>query len=142
MSIWSDITAAGTLSWEWYKANIPNLTPIGALIGGGLLAWAAVRQAGIANRRHNAQTDADRQRRITESFSKAVEHLGSDKIEMRLGGIYTLERIARESLIEHWPVMETLTAFVRERAPEKREPVSTEDTDLDGLPVFSTDKSI
>jgi Pentapeptide repeats (8 copies) len=61
---------------------------------------------------------------------------------MRLGGIYTLERIARESLIEHWPVMETLTAFVRERAPEKREPVSTEDTDLDDLPVFSTDESL
>ena len=31
--------------------------------------------------RHFAQTDADRQRRITESYSKAVEQLASDKIE-------------------------------------------------------------
>jgi hypothetical protein len=31
---------------------------------------------------------ADRQRRITESFSKAVEQLSSDKLEVRLGGIY------------------------------------------------------
>jgi hypothetical protein len=142
MEFWSNITTAAAIGWEWYKANIPNLTPIGAFIAGGLLAWAAIRQAAIANRRHNAQTDADRQRRITESFSKAVEHLGSEKIEMRLGGIYTLERIARESLVEHWPVMETLTAFVRERAPEKGAPVSTEDTDPDNLPIFVTDENL
>jgi hypothetical protein len=142
MSLWSNITTSAATGWEWYKTNIPNLTPIGAFIAGSLLAWAAIRQAAIANRRHNAQTDADRQRRITESFSKAVEQLGSDKIEMRLGGIYTLERIARESLVEHWPVMETLTAFVRERAPDKGTPVSTEDTDPDNLPIFITDQSL
>jgi hypothetical protein len=38
-------------------------------------------------------------RRITESFSKAVEQLGSDKLEVRLGGTYSLERISKESLI-------------------------------------------
>jgi hypothetical protein len=81
-----------------------------------VIAWAALRQAGIAARRHYAQTEADRQRRITESFSKAVEQLGSDKIETRLGGIYTLERISRESPTDYWTIMETLTAFVRERA--------------------------
>ena len=44
-----------------------------------------------------------------------VRH-GSDKIEVRLGGIYTLERISRESPDDYWTVMETLCAFVRERA--------------------------
>jgi hypothetical protein len=50
----------------------------------------------VAWRRHLAQTKADTERRITESFSKAIEQLGSDKLEVRLGGIYTLERIACE----------------------------------------------
>ena len=81
-----------------------------------MLILAALNQARIAARRHYAQTEADRQRRITESFSKAAEQLGSDKIETRLGGIYTLERISRESGTDYWTVMETLTAFVRERA--------------------------
>jgi uncharacterized protein YjbI with pentapeptide repeats len=81
-----------------------------------LVAAAALSQARTAGSRHNAQTEADRQRRIIESFSKAVEQLGSEKIEARLGGIYTLERIAHESAAEYWIVMETLTAFVRERA--------------------------
>ena len=49
----------------------------------------------IASDRHEAQTGADVQRRITETFSKAVEQLGSEKMEVRVGGIYTLERLAR-----------------------------------------------
>jgi hypothetical protein len=74
-------------------------------------------QARTARRRHEAQTTADRERRITESFAKAVEQLGSDKLVARLGGIYTLERISREER-EYWPIMETLTAYVRERAQD------------------------
>ena len=43
--------------------------------------------------------------------------LGSDKLEARLGAIYALERIARESKRDHWPIMETLTAYVRTKSP-------------------------
>jgi hypothetical protein len=48
------------------------------------VAEIANRQAEIAGRRHEEQTRADQQRRITESFAKAVEQLGSDKLEVRL----------------------------------------------------------
>jgi len=58
---------------------------------------------------------------ITERFTRAVEQLGSDKIEVRLGGIYALERIARDSEKDHWTVMEVLTAYVRELAPLNNE---------------------
>jgi hypothetical protein len=53
---------------------------------------------------------------ITERFTRAIEHLGSDKLEVRLGAIYALERIARDSERDHWPIMEILTAYVRENA--------------------------
>lgn len=85
------------------------------IFSGGTAAVAAVA-AWIALMRHFAQTDADRQRRISESYSRAVTQLASEKMEERLGGIYTLERISRESRDDYWTVMETLTAFVRERA--------------------------
>lgn len=111
MPFWETLSSA----WGWYSANRDNIIPIGGFVAGAGVAWAALRQVGIAVRRHHAQTEADRQRRITESFSKAVEQLSSDKIEARLGGIYTLERISRESEAEYWPVMELLTAFIRER---------------------------
>jgi hypothetical protein len=86
------------------------------LIGAAIVAWAALKQARTASERHQEQTKADRERRITESFSKAIEQLGSDKREVRLGGIYTLERLSHESEREYWPIMETLTAYVREHA--------------------------
>lgn len=105
-------------SWEFWAKNIAPIA--GGALGLLLLAIrtrAVVRQARTAAKRHDQQTAADRERRITESFAKAVEQLGSDKLEVRLGGIYTLERIAQESERDYWPIMETLTAFVRKRAP-------------------------
>ena len=53
---------------------------------------------------------------ITERFTKAVEQLGSDNTAISLGGIYALERIAKDSEKDHWPVMEVLTAYVRENS--------------------------
>jgi hypothetical protein len=96
--------------------NAALVNPILAGLGAILLIYAAIRQAQIAASRHEAQTEADRQRRITESFSNAIEQLGSDKLEVRLGGIYALERISQESAGEYWAIMDTLTAFVRQRA--------------------------
>jgi lipopolysaccharide biosynthesis regulator YciM len=66
------------------------------IFSGGTAAVAAVA-AWIALMRHFAQTDADRQRRISESYSRGVEQLSSEKMEVRLGGIYTLEHVSRES---------------------------------------------
>jgi len=38
-------------------------------------------------------------------------------MEVRLGGIYALERISKDSPKDYWTIMEVLTAYVRERAP-------------------------
>jgi uncharacterized protein YjbI with pentapeptide repeats len=84
-----------------------------------ITAKAAISQASTARNRHEKQTEADRERRITDSFTKAVELLGSDKLAARLGGIYTLEDIASQSKRHHWPIMETLTAYVRNKAPSQ-----------------------
>ena len=54
---------------------------------------------------------------ITERFTRAVEHLGNAKLEIRLGGIYALERISKDSPKDYWQVMEILTAYVRENSP-------------------------
>ena len=86
-------------------------------IGTAYLAW------------RNLQLTEDKN--VTDRFSKAVEMLAdSEKLEVRLGGIYSLERIARDSKADHSVVMEVLTAFVRARSPrteeteENQEPIS------------------
>jgi hypothetical protein len=40
---------------------------------------------------------------------------GKKQFETRLGGIYALERIAKDSEADHWPIMEILTAYVRKK---------------------------
>jgi hypothetical protein len=71
-----------------------------------------------------------REGQITDRFTKAIDQLGSvdasgkPKLEIRLGGIYALERIARDSEKDHWPVMEVLTAYVRENSSVRSRPVT------------------
>jgi hypothetical protein len=62
---------------------------------------------------------------ITDRYTKAIEQLGktdgtTPNIEVRLGAIYALERLALDSPRDHWTIMEVLTAYVRRNAP--REP--------------------
>ena len=58
------------------------------------------------------------QGQVTDRFTKAIEQLGHEKPDVRIGGIYALERIARDSADDHPTVMEVLTAFIREHSRE------------------------
>jgi hypothetical protein len=59
-----------------------------------------------------------REGQVTDRYTKAIEQLGSDKLDVRIGGIYALERVARDSARDHPVVMEVLTAFIREHSRE------------------------
>ncbi|WP_285758429.1 pentapeptide repeat-containing protein [Nocardiopsis ansamitocini] len=53
----------------------------------------------------------------TQRYKDAIEQLSSDKMASRIGGIYALEHVMRESRQDHETVVEVLAAFVRENAP-------------------------
>ena len=83
------------------------LTAVGALVFTALSLQATRDQFGLSE-----------QGQLTDRFSKAVELLGSkESVEARLGGIYALERLARDSARDHPTAMEVLSAFLREHAP-------------------------
>ena len=76
-------------------------------------------------------SDSPGREQITERFTRAIDQFGSQSLEIRLGGIYSLERIAREDRDYHGQIMEMLTRYVREHAfwePEKRK--KAEENDL------------
>jgi hypothetical protein len=61
--------------------------------------------------------ELDQARLTTERFTRAVDQLGNkDSLDVRLGGIYALERLARESQEDRGSIIEILTAYVREHA--------------------------
>jgi hypothetical protein len=61
---------------------------------------------------------ANTRQQTSDRFVKAIEQLGNDKsLDVRLGGIYGLELLARDSPSDHPAVFDVLTAFVRGHAP-------------------------
>jgi uncharacterized protein YjbI with pentapeptide repeats len=142
------ITERKDLLKNKYEYIVESLKVLGLFISGGAVivnvyfagrraeameetAQATNRNADAANKNAeaanenakaaNKNAEAANQKQITERFSKAIEQLGSDKPEVILGGIYTLERIARDSAPDQWTIMEVLTAFVRQNAPVIKE---------------------
>jgi hypothetical protein len=117
-----DASAKAQIENDLIAAENNARATLAQIIGGAVLlfglyfTWKTVK---IGN--ENLKVGQDNLRiteegKLTERFSKAVELLGSENLELRLGGIYALERIARDSQKDHWTVMEVLTAFVRERS--------------------------
>ena len=59
---------------------------------------------------------------ISSQVSKGFEQLGSEKVIVRLGGIYALEGVMNAADQYHQPVLEALSAFVREGAKRPTTP--------------------
>jgi uncharacterized protein YjbI with pentapeptide repeats len=71
--------------------------------------------------------DLQREGQITDRFTKAIDQLGAVEtgadgkpqinLEVRLGAIYALERVARDSRTDHWTIIEVLSTYVQENSP-------------------------
>ena len=79
-----------------------------------IAAAVAATERTVAAAERNVMVSQERQ--VTERFARAMELLGADKLAVRLGGIYTLERIARDSESDQGPITEVLAAYIREHA--------------------------
>jgi hypothetical protein len=86
------------------------------IAGLGVLGYQYTRRQ--QRDRHEVERD-----RATDLLDRAVANLASDKLEIRLGGIYTIERIAQESPTQAWTAIELLAAFVRAKSYAQREQI-------------------
>jgi uncharacterized protein YjbI with pentapeptide repeats len=113
---------------QWQVRHVAGLEPkdrfdrvnearktLAQIIGGILLVggfYATLKNIALTQESLSVSQEGQ----ITDRFTKAIAQLGDSKLEVRLGGIYGLERIANESGKDHWPIVEVLTAYVRENA--------------------------
>jgi uncharacterized protein YjbI with pentapeptide repeats len=116
--------------WVWWKlppalyrevagdARIKAITDTRTALLAGLVGLGAIGTFWVNSRtyRVTARTfELTEQGHITERYTKAIEQLGSTtSLDVRLGGIYALERIAVDSARDHATVVEVLSAYVRE----------------------------
>jgi len=73
-----------------------------AVVGGAIATW---RQVHIR-----------REGQITERFTRAVDQLGNRNVDVRVGGIYALERIAKDALADRTAIQFLIGAFIRNHA--------------------------
>ena len=102
-----------------------------AVGSGAIVAWRKLqdeREAGVKQR------ELDREGQITERFTRAIDQLGSEKLQVRIGGTFALERIARDSARDQGAIVEVLTAFIREQAPLRPELDDRNHDDTDARP--------
>jgi pentapeptide repeat protein len=94
----------------------------------GLAALVVLGGAGITASMTLRQVRATREGQVTDRYTKAIDQLDKDKaLAVRLGGLYALERIARDSPADRATIAEVLCAYVRTapRAdPPRADPLS------------------
>jgi hypothetical protein len=85
------------------------------------VALGALTPAGLSlsvtSRQDAYQNDIAEQAQITQRYTTAINQLGSDTEDVRLGGIYALRRIMNSSPIDQPTIVSVLSAFVRNHPP-------------------------
>ncbi|WP_436497169.1 pentapeptide repeat-containing protein [Actinokineospora sp. HUAS TT18] len=109
--------------WDWMMvtAVLTALGVVGATVFAGLSFTATREQIAVAQQ----QADVAEQGQYTERFTRAVAQLdqaGPEHLQSRLGGIYALERLARDSPRDQPTVIEVLSAFIRTTSPTQPTP--------------------
>jgi hypothetical protein len=101
----------GSVTGSVHETAVDNARGRLLTLGAGLFAAGALWLTGRS-------FTLSREGQVTDRYTKAIEQLGSDKLDVRIGGIYALERVARDSVRDHPTVVEVLSAFVREHSRE------------------------
>ncbi|MEU1915680.1 pentapeptide repeat-containing protein [Streptomyces massasporeus] len=91
---------------QWAVLTASSIPGIAALVA-LLFTWVSVGQTG-------AQVRIAEDGLVTGRFNAAIEHLAASAVDIRLGGIYGLERLMRDSPNDQPTVVTVLTAYVRE----------------------------
>jgi Pentapeptide repeats (8 copies) len=124
----------GVTAKERFELENAARTTLAQIIGGvfvllGVFAtwytvWISQGTLGISENNLKVAQETmkvTQQAQFTERFTKAINQLGDKQLDVRLGGIYALERLAKESTEDRAAIIEVLTAFVRTHAPITRQ---------------------
>jgi len=111
--------AGGYLFWgvagKFSGLKAEDLRNLIFLVGGITATIIAAWRARVADK----QTQINERGQITERFTKAVEHLGSENIYMRIGALHALERIGHDSENDVVAILRLLSNFVQKQSPVK-----------------------
>ena len=98
-----------------YRRTLAQIVGGLVILGGLYLTYRRIRASEETARAAQVTARAAAESQITERFTRAIEHLGDERLSVQLGGIYALKSIAEDSQKYHPICVEVLCAFVREQ---------------------------
>jgi hypothetical protein len=93
----------------------------GLVVGGAVGLYLAWRRTTASTRQADAslqQAQLARRDHVAELFNRAVTQLTDEKLEIRLGSIYTLRQIMGDFPDLSEPTLDLLTTYLRENAED------------------------
>ena len=121
--LFSNLRHRREIGRRFIAAALPGIAALIALI----FTYASLKGQLQANtdqlQATQSQLSFETQAQITDRFNAAVTNLGSSAIDVRIGGIYALQRIMVDSPRDQPAIVEILTAFVRDHSPAAARPV-------------------
>jgi hypothetical protein len=104
----------------------PKRDWVQTLTGVGIILTAIAAVAALIFTRQTIQQG--QQGQITDRYNAAITNLGSTSIEVRLGGVYALQRLMQDSPKDEFTVLAVLCAFVRNQASPANKPSKSDPT--------------
>ncbi|MFD8566808.1 pentapeptide repeat-containing protein [Streptomyces sp. NPDC059639] len=111
-----DLAGASVTAQERLKAVNDVRTTLLQVVGGLVVlfgAYATWRQLRVSQDGLRATQEGY----VTDRFSRAVDQLGSDKLDVRIGGLHALWRIAEQSVRDREAIISIQAAYLRTHLP-------------------------
>ncbi|MFH8409269.1 pentapeptide repeat-containing protein [Streptomyces sp. NPDC018019] len=81
-----------------------------------LSLWFSDRQVGRQLRISREGLSATKEEQLTQRYTAAMGQLGEDAVDVRLGGVYALQRLLEDSSRDHPTIAGVLAAYIRTHA--------------------------
>ncbi|MGW4072209.1 pentapeptide repeat-containing protein [Streptomyces asiaticus] len=115
----SSVTAP-TDWWTRIQQLVGTVAALGTLVV-IVFSWQSIEQV-------DEEHALTREEQVTDRYNAAVEDIGEDSQEIRLNGIYALQRIMEDSPRDQPSIINVLSAYIRNHAKKpKRDMVFPED---------------
>ncbi|WP_406464882.1 pentapeptide repeat-containing protein [Streptomyces sp. NBC_01622] len=90
-----------------------HIEVLGTAIGSTLTAIAAIAAVLISVLLNHNETATTREGQVTDRYTAAIDNLGNSSADVRLGGIYALQRIMKDSSRDQASIVDVLSAYIR-----------------------------
>jgi hypothetical protein len=104
---------------QWWVAFSEIVRNLAIVLGGAIGIYLGWKRVAAATRQADAQlrqTELTRRSHVAELFNRAVGQLKDEKLEVRLGAIFTLGQLCKDFSDLSEPVIQLLTTYLRENA--------------------------